>query len=618
MNKIRVLSDDLVNQIAAGEVVERPASVVKELVENSIDAGATIILIKLEGGGKRLIEVADNGCGMPTDDALLALERHATSKIKYSQDLDNIVTLGFRGEALPSIAAVSRMKIVTSLPETVGGTEIEIAAGKIQDVKEVGAPTGTVISVRNLFYNVPARLKFLKTQATELSHINQIITKLALAHPSLHFKLTHQEKALLDLPPQLHLRDRIASLFGTGVAKELLVVDYQEGAIQLKGMISPPSLHRASRDYQFSFVNHRPIQNKTIAQASTLAYHQLLANKRHPVWFVFIKLNPGMVDVNVHPTKLEVRFHNHKQVYHLIENGFRQTLKTANLFPRQNLGPLPSHAKEIYKERIKDTITTYQTAIQYKPEGKKDYSITKNMEPRPTSKPVFPKSDFSFIENEIFSQAQTDNAAHCRQPSPVKEKEHFWQGLSPIGQLHETYLICQNKEELVILDQHAAHERIVYEQLVNKLKRQEQLDSQRLLFPIQLQLNPRQHPLLEEQLPFFEKLGFELALFGNNTLVVQAAPSFLASNQITSSIEDILDELTSLGKLPEATKIKDTILERLACHSAIRANQPLPAEEIRALLQQLGEANLPFTCPHGRPTAIRFSLNELAKRFKRT
>jgi len=597
VNKIHILPENLINQIAAGEVVERPASVVKELVENSLDAGATLISIKLEAGGRRLIEVADNGCGMSADDALLSLERHATSKIKNQEDLAQIATLGFRGEALPSIAAVSRLKLTTALPGALAGCQIEIAGGKINSVREVGAPGGTVIEVRNLFYNLPARLKFLKTQATELSHINQVVTKLALAHPALHFKLSHQGKVLFDFPPQSELRERVAALFGTELAQQLLALDYREGALYLRGLIAPPALQRAGRDYQFTFVNQRAVRNKTITQAASLAYRGLLPHKRHPIWFLFLELDPGLLDVNVHPAKLEVRFRNQNQVYQLVGAALKQSLQAATLAPRQEWeAPVPAENYPLPEE------DAYQARIQQ--------AMGKYWESEPTQT--------AGVGADV--SVRPDSGRHGGLPLlyPPEGKAGFWQGLAPIGQLHQTYLLCQNNEELVIIDQHAAHERITYERLVNELKQRKRLESQRLLFPLQLSLSPRQQPLLEEQIPFLEKLGFELAMFGEKTLVIQAAPLFLANEQVTPFLGDILDELVSYGRLPEVDKVQAKLLQRLACHASIRANQALPIKEMQALLEQLGELDSPFTCPHGRPTAIRFSLSELAKRFKRT
>ncbi len=619
LNKIRLLPEELINQIAAGEVVERPASVVKELVENSIDAGATIILIKVSGGGRRLIEVADNGCGMSNDDALLALERHATSKIRKKDDLGRIRTLGFRGEAIASIAAVSHMKLTTSLPESIAGCQMEVAGGRLKSVKEIGAPGGTVIEIRNLFYNIPARLKFLKTQATELSHINQVVTKLALAYPTIHFKLTCQNKEVFDLSPQLAVRERIADLFGVKTARQLLVVDYQEEGLRVEGLIGPPVLQRSGRDYQYIFINHRAVQNKTIAQAANSAYRQLLPQKRHPVWFLFLKTDPRELDVNVHPAKLEVRFKNHFQIYQLVENGLKQTLRATALAPRIELEKPVEPKEELplrdnaYTSRIQRAIGKYDLAGQSKLAFEKKYQPSNP----PGEKPITSAS----------LQEKTKSPYTAKETSPQKsapieyrpeKQEDFWREITPIGQLGQTYLLCQNKQELIIIDQHAAHERVTYERLLKALKKQARMESQRLLFPLQLHITPRQQPLLEEEIPFLEKLGFELAMFGDNTLIIQAAPPFLTNEQVIPCLEDILDKLVNSGRTPDAAKIKDSLLQRIACHASIRANQALPAEEIRALLAQLSQLESPFTCPHGRPTTIRFAISELAKRFKRT
>ncbi|MBI5788344.1 MAG: DNA mismatch repair endonuclease MutL [Candidatus Schekmanbacteria bacterium] len=603
MNKIRILPDDLINQIAAGEVVERPASVIKELVENSIDAGATIILIKLDGGGKRLIEVADNGSGMSPDDALLSIERHATSKLKTKEDLGQIASLGFRGEALPSIASVSKMRITTSLPDAVGGCRLEIEGGRLLAVKDIGAPAGTVIEIRDLFYNTPARLKFLKTQATELSHIYQTVTKLALAYPTIHFKLTHSGNLIFDLPAQIHLRDRIASLFASDLARQLLEVDFQQGALHLGGLIAPPVLHRSARDYQYSFVNHRAVQNRTINLAAAEAYRHLLPVQRQAAWFLFLKIPYDLVDVNVHPAKLEVRFRNQQQIYHLTETGIKETLKSTLSAPQHKTAYAEPVVKDtLYLERIKETLDKQQSL------------------PNITGwKPVLPNMSPD-VRETVYKQTEPAGLAVKQEGIPFgesAEKDLFWQNLIPIGQLHQTYLLCQNRQELVIIDQHAAHERVMFEHLVNKLKQQPQLESQRLLFPIQLQLNPKLQPIIEKYIPALEQMGFELTVFGGNSLIIQAAPPFLTHEQVIPCLEDIFSEISDREQAPDLVKLQSKLLERLACHAAVRANQSLAAEEISALIKQLGELEMPLFCPHGRPTIIRFGVNELAKRFNR-
>ncbi len=602
-NKIILLKDQLVHKIAAGEVIERPASAVKELLENSLDACAAQITISLNNGGKRLIKICDNGIGMNPQDALMALERHATSKIKHASDLFHINTLGFRGEALPSIAAVSRMQIITKPADIMAATQIDIEGGKIKKVTQTASPAGTVIQVKNLFYNVPARYKFLKSTSTELAHITQYIQQIALAYPKVQIKLYHHEKALIEVYAD-NLRERIGQLYGMKTAEQLIKIEQQTDDMSVNGYISPPQLTRAGRDFQSSFVNNRLIRDRLINGAIYHAYKRLIPHKRNPVCILFLNINPELIDVNVHPAKTQIRFSNAFRIRRLITNALEKALSSVATAPYFVNPPCPASDKTDIAEQIQ----TQENNNQYKEKIKDaigEYMDNQQTTPTPAS----------FWGNQTSGGTDKNNILPFVPPAETSNEE-FFLNLIPIGQFHQTYILCQNQDELVIIDQHAAHEKIMYEKLLADMKNG-QIPKQQLLFPQTLELSHTECAIIKKYLPDIIKLGFEISSFGGNTYILSAAPAYLKADRACNAIMDIIADLT-LNKKTEIHQLMGELLHKIACHCAIRANQSLTQEGIKSLIEQLAKLDNPCCCPHGRPTLLRYHLTELNKQFKRT
>lgn len=585
-NRIKILPIQIANKIAAGEVVQRPASVVKELIENSIDADSTRIIVEVIEGGTNLIRVVDNGCGMTREDALLAFERHATSKIDRAEDLDSIHTFGFRGEALPSIAAVSKVELITKTQDASSATRVRIEGGRLIDVQEQGAPTGSLIDVQELFFNTPARRKFLKTTSTEMGHISHIVSQEALSHPHISFKLIHNGQEIINAPITNNPLDRVASFLGWELSRELIPISFKTNLIEISGFLAPPTRTRANKDWQSFFINHRYITSKTITHALYSGYQTLLFNDRHPIAIIFINLDPNMVDVNVHPTKSEVRFYNEGQVHEWLVKAISQSLSGANLVPAIKLPetetPLPQQ-----QERIKGAIDRYfQRQIQ---------------EPaRPFQSTAWPRRESPTLSLPLSAQ-------------PAKT----WLKLYPLAQIHNSYILAQNEEGLFIIDQHACHERVLYEQFCLEAK-EANIPAQMLLIPITLETDHKASEVLKQNLDLFNSLGFELEGFGQNTFILRSVPHLADKSDPKELVFDLIAELQSLEKTRDIQEIKKQIIISLSCHSAIKAGNKLTYQEIESLVHQLEATNLPYTCPHGRPTIIKMGLEELEKRFKRT
>ncbi|MBI4641651.1 MAG: DNA mismatch repair endonuclease MutL, partial [Candidatus Tectomicrobia bacterium] len=598
--RIRILPDDLANKIAAGEVVERPASVVKELVENSIDAEAHHITIEIRSGGKQFIRVIDDGSGMDRDDALLAFERHATSKIRTPDDLGQIRTLGFRGEALPSIAAVSRVTLITATRENRVGTKVLIDGGIVGDVADTGAPPGTSVEVRQLFFNIPARRKFLKSDGTELSHITSAITCQALAHPHIHFRLIHDGKSLINAVPTHDILERLASLFGLDFARTLLKVESESSYGIIKGFVSKPSATRATRSHHYFFVNRRHIRNGTINHALYDAYHTLLPVNRHPAAFLFLEVSPRVIDVNVHPSKIEVRFDNQNELFNLVKEGIRRHLVTPSEALLQEV--LPRHKAEGLSTRSESlpqrerTIEALGRFLSHQEE--KSYDAQRFENP----KIMTPKREVSSLK----STAMKGDHALLKFPSLSE--------LRPLGQIHRSFIVVESRNGLVLIDQHAAHERILYTRLIESVEKAS-LDVQNLLFPQSLHLSQGEAILLKEHLDQLKMLGFEIEEFGQQTFLIRSIPALLAERDYGLLLRDILDKIQSYGTVPALHDMIDDFLTLMACHSAIRANQSLEKEEIERLIRDLEQTEISFKCPHGRPAIVELTLEEIEREF---
>ncbi len=569
MGLIRILSEKVASQIAAGEVVERPASVVRELIDNSIDSGASRILIKIENGGRNLIRVADNGAGMDRDDLLLCAERHATSKINELSDLFSVRTLGFRGEAIPSIAAVSRMAITSRTPDQLAGFRLKLQGGKIKEIEETGAPLGTTVEVRDLFFNTPARKKFLRSAPTETDHVVDTLSRIALPFTKLSFRLDDRDKILLSLPSVDSDVSRLSALFGHEVAGSMIPMMREIQGLRLSGYLSPPEWDRARGDHLFMYVNRRSVRERLLTHAVIEGYGSRLMKGRYPYAVIFIEIDPALVDVNVHPAKQEVRFHQNRLVHEAVKTVVEEILrqKAAALFR------VPSSASEGAMERV----------------GR--------------------------IEEPIGEYASTPaEVTISREPEPqvqlmIKE--------SPVvlGQLKETYILCETKEGLLLVDQHAAHERRVFEKL-KKSYDSAALECQPFLIPPTVEFSPSESRTILKKMEELSQLGITLEHFGGSTFMVRSVPNILVDVHWESFLREILPLLEEQGAV-KGDQVVESLLSLMACHGAIRAGQRLSKEEMIALVEQLDEVEVPTNCPHGRPVFKRLSYYEIEKMFRR-
>jgi DNA mismatch repair protein MutL len=665
MGYIRVLSDQVANQIAAGEVVERPASVVKELLENSLDAGAQRIRIDVEAGGRKLIRITDDGCGMMRDDAMLAFERHATSKIHSSDDLLSLATLGFRGEALPSIASVARVHVSTRSAEEAVGTEMEIAGGKILRVADSGAPVGTTITIRDIFFNTPARKKFLKSEQTELSHIAALATHYALAHPSKHFELHSATHALVEAPPVRHVSERIFQIFGRDVLDQLLPIaaetnferagipapppwkrepDWEPqapGALRLHGFASRPELQKLNRNSIYVFVNQRLIRDRLILHALTEAYRNILPPTSFPVVLVFLEMPPEEVDVNVHPAKTEVRFRQQGFVHDFVRDAVRNALvktrpaasflnalsqhpaMTPALVP--DISPLPGAPEPAdggmgmgAPGLASETWVSAPAASVYiSPEA----GIVDGSEmPRTSENPdSFDVARFELQPLALSPMAQS--LAFLPPDISVSETDsapslHGLGSLRPLGQLEESFILAVNEEGLWIIDQHVAHERVLFEKIVRE-RDVEQVQRQRLLMPVLIDLKPDQMPLFAAIAAELEKNGFEAEPFGPRTLAVKATPVGLVGRELERTLVEVLEQTERERQAENLETLRLRIAASIACHAAIKIHTPLEMVKMEWLLTELAKTEHPTSCPHGRPIVLRYSLKEIQRAFQR-
>jgi DNA mismatch repair protein MutL len=593
MAKIRILPENLSNKIAAGEVVERPASVVKELVENALDAGATRVIIEVEKGGQSLIQVSDNGVGMRRDDALLAIERYATSKISTDEDLFAIRTLGFRGEALPSIAAVSRFALITRDKASDAGTQISIDGGKIKNVSEIGAPQGTMVTVKELFFNTPARRKFLKTVGTEMSHIADIVARMSLGHPEVQFRLIHNDKIVKSWALVSQHLDRVVDVLGKGSQPDLHAIEFNRNAVSISGWISSPKVTRRTSRGLYIYVNGRFVRDRSIQHGVFQGYAQRLVKGQFPIAVVFITVPFDQVDVNVHPTKNEVRFVNPHQVHEAVKSAIAQTLYETD---RLNWRPQNGSQRQVPQKtsQIAESISIFTPAGKGAAKGDFGFRI----------------SDFG-IKNE--ERETTDDRQ--RKQGLMFESKGF-SALRVVGQLHNLYIVCESDGGLVLIDQHAAHERILFEQLKQRGNDRPSA-AQKLLVPETLELNFREAEILEQMLSDLKNLGLDIELFGKNAFIIKAVPALLSGRDLRPMIYEIVEKTAAVGYSAGLENTLDQCRMVMACHGAMRANQQLTDEQIRELLHQLDECENPSHCPHGRPSWIRWDLNTLEKLFKR-
>jgi DNA mismatch repair protein MutL len=699
MGRIHVLPEHVANKIAAGEVVERPASVVKELLENALDAGATRIKINIEAGGKKLIQVTDNGCGMVRDDAMLAFERHATSKIRDAEDLLSVATLGFRGEALPSIASVSRLRLETcaALTAPISGTEksppppkdgldgtpkfselqtsgtiIEINGGRMARVEEAGLPRGTSITVRDLFFNIPARKKFLKAEPTELSHIASLVTHYALAHPEKHFELHSATNAMLVAPPVAGYSERVYQVLGKETLDQLIAVAAAQalehvglpqpppwrkrqddegesdagatpGEMRLHGFVSKPEIQKLNRNSIFVFVNGRLIRDRLVQHGLTEAYRNIIPPSVYPVVLLFMELPPGEVDVNVHPSKTEVRFRQPTVMHDFVRDTVRAALMKARPAP-QFTTEIRAHATA--SEGLTPGAREWEPPSDLSPAteapGRVPYEITGGNGfalPAPAPPPISARLQFDggiAVEANAaipvargmesrFAETVPDNGCAAPLDTTQLEAQELDQEnstldslatLRPLGQIRNSFILAVNEDGLWIIDQHVAHERVLFERIL-KQRAALKVESQRLLMPIVLELSPAQQAVFTDIANELQHNGFEAEPFGARSVAVKVAPAGVDAAQVEHMLHELLDQISREEQSLNLEKIRGRIAASIACHAAIKVNMPLEQNKMDWLLAELAKTDHPMSCPHGRPVVLRYSVKDIQKAFKR-
>jgi DNA mismatch repair protein MutL len=628
---IQRLSQSLINKIAAGEVIERPASAVKELMENAVDAGATRIHVTVAGGGVELIRVVDNGCGIPGDELELALACHSTSKIQDADDLFRVGTLGFRGEALASIAEVSQMTVRSRTSEQPGGSQIESNGGQHSEVGPCGAPVGTTIEVRNLFFNMPVRRKFLRTPQTELGHIKEAFTRIALALPQIDFALSHNDRPIFELPSTQNWIDRIAALFGRDLADHLIWVESEDTDVRLSGYAAQPSHTRSNNQMQYLFLNCRYIRDRSLQHALREAYRGLIMTGRWPIAFLNLSMPPEEVDVNVHPTKTEVRFHNSGRHYSQLLSTLRTKFLSTDMHVhvRDEGDPAAAHdetqtekAREQLVDWAKGRVSGWEAGPQ--PDRQAVFDLDT---PARSAEPL----ELTRLDRSWAPAGGEDRNADRPAPAEHDEAEIHDDragvgistttsadgGGSPRAvQVHNRYLVTESDDGLMIFDQHALHERILYEQLCERIA-SSRLETQSLLVPEPVDLTPAEAAATVEHAETLERLGMKVEPFGGDTVLISGYPAMLANLNPAEVLRDLLEPLMTGGTEPSRDEMLDHLLHTIACKAAIKAGDRLAAEEITTLLEQRHLVKDAHHCPHGRPTALVFSRDELDKRFKR-
>ena len=601
MGRIRLLPETVASQVAAGEVVERPASLVKELIENSIDAGAGRIDIMVRRGGISLVRVIDDGCGMDRDDALLSLERHATSKIRSAADLQAVATLGFRGEALPSIASVSRFRLTTREPHAITGSEIIVNGGKLEIVRDGGEAPGTQVEVRSLFYNVPARRKFLRSENTESRNIEHQIHLQAIGHPQIAFSLLRDDRVLFRLPAAATLGDRIRDLYGIELLERLgEVTGTVPRKIRIGGFIGQAGLSRQTRTQQLVFVNGRAIVSSLITAAIREGYHTALMKGQYPVTFLFLELDPAVVDVNVHPAKREVRFRDPAGVREAIVRSVQQTLEGGRAawqkkFRAPASFPATGPGKAVTDLRLRSEVSA--------------------PEELPRELPHLGPSAAGLAVAGIGDPGRAVKAEQAPSPAPVK-RDGNQQEFQIIGVLSKLYVLMENADGLVLVDQHAAHERILFEELRRRMEEQG-VPTQKLLLPQTFDVPPRDADWIEGNLLILQKMGIGIESFGPNTFKIESVPSFLNVSDPVQFMRKVVDDLKSATNSASAMRLGEEMIAKSVCRHAVKANDPLRYPELEKLIRDLLDCDLPYCCPHGRPTMIQISLAELEKKFGR-
>jgi DNA mismatch repair protein MutL len=621
MAPIQRLSTHLVNKIAAGEVIERPASVVKELIENALDAGATRIEVTIEEGGKQLISVSDDGCGMAAEDLKLAFVPHATSKLHDEEDLFAINTMGFRGEALASVASISHAHIRTRQSESDSGYEISASGDTLEELRPTSAGPGTTVTIRDLFFNTPARRKFLKTPGTEIGHISEQLAHLAIPHPQVAFALTHNGRKMQNLPATATTAQRVSDLFGRELGETLIPLVSRKGPVEVTGLIAPPSAARSTGKWQYFFLNGRYIRDRMLAHALREAYRGLTDPNRFPVAFIFLRMDPGEVDVNVHPTKIEVRFRDSHHVYAELLAALKETLNRARLTPDMALkndpAQSPISADTLEGEEARPFDPRQESLRQAMAEFFQSAPRTQpSLEFPHTSSSDSPAREY-FRPAAIAERPQPLEAARCEAASPATASQPPPARRFRAIQFHNAYLLVEEPNGFVIIDQHALHERLIYNDLKQRLA-EGKLSSQRMLIPETFPVTAGEMAILEDRQELLQSLGIEVASFGPATAAIQQFPLLLIQRGISAKafLREMLDTLRE-DETADRERLLEELLEMMACKAAVKAGDPLSSQEIDSLLSRREAADKNASCPHGRPTTIRLTMGELEKQFKR-
>lgn len=605
MSIIHILDENTINQIAAGEVVERPRAVVKELIENAIDAGATAITTEIKEGGLSLIRITDNGSGISREDLSLAFMRHATSKIKSAEDLFHVHSLGFRGEALSSIAAVSQVELITKEKSILNGYRYIIEGGKDKSIDEIGCPSGTTIIVRNLFYNTPARRKFLKSPMTEAGYVNDLMERLMVSHPNISFRFIVNNQLRLQSSGNNNIKDILYNIYGRDISRELLAVEYNSADVKISGYIGKPTISRGNRNFENYFINGRFIKNNIITKAIEDAYKPFMMNHKYPFISLYFEMTPSLLDVNVHPQKMELKLNNSDEIYNITYNLIKDSLSKKELIPKVSFAKednykrdLPQKLPEPFEDNRINSLKALETLAKPQPDNSSKQKAVNNVR-----KVVIEQMG-------LFSNDEVKEDTPFLSNQAVKEHRI-------LGQIFSTYWLVEYQKELYIIDQHAAHEKVLYERIMNNA-RDKQHTSQMLMPPIVLTLSLKEQEAIEAQSDILERLGYEIEHFGGNEFSIRAVPAELYSlsekELFLEFIDEITQEITSAEPSPEVILGK---IASLACKAAVKANHDFSAKEAASLINELLTLENPYNCPHGRPVIIAISQYELEKKFKR-
>jgi DNA mismatch repair protein MutL len=602
---IQMLPDQVINKIAAGEVVERPASVMKELFENSLDAGATQVDVEIIQGGRQLIAITDNGSGMARDQALLSIERHATSKIRSEADIENIHTMGFRGEALAAISSVSRFTLITRPEEELAGTEIQIAGGKFLGCDDIGSPVGTRIEIRNLFFNVPARRKFLRAEQTELSHIRQLFLVMALAHPAIGMSLKVDERMVYNLPMSGKMEDRISELYNHGFFEQLVPIDYTDAEYRITGYAGLPQTGRKDRQDQYIFVNQRPASAPVVYHALNEAYHSLIARGRYPAVFLFIEMEPSLVDVNVHPTKKEVRFRHPNQLRDAVVAALGQALAFDS----------PSESPKVESQMSDGEPISLPTPRSVRPKFESQKQMDEILV-RPELVASRKPSERPSLDTELQTPKPSTNPSIHPSPAPAEKPQSPWGWCRIVGQLGGNYVVLETEDGYVLMEPRAAHERVLFEKFMQAVHLHA-VPKQGLLAPETINLLPSDAMTVRNNMDALQELGFGVSEFGGDTFIVDALPVYVQNEPAETLLVEIVREIEKAGKKRGARELVQEKIAQAACQTAVRSKDQLSDKEIEKLVSDLAKTEMPYTSPRGRPTLIYTSFTELDRKFSR-